>query len=380
MQGKPQILVVDDEPRAVELLVRTLRRLGRVTTATSGDEALPVAMGERFDLVVSDQRMPGISGVELLGRIADHDEHVGRILLTGYTDLEASVDAINRGRVHAYLHKPCSPPDLVGTVSSVLQRVRLSREAAAQLETLRREKAELETSLVGEGVRRRVADLGRIGARLAQDLDEPVSRIRIAGSELVEAAVRGRDERLAAVAQGVVEQAAVVSDTCSGWREIAEVTRKDQPRRPERLDDAVKAALAPLVADAAHQGVELRIDLASRALVVLEPKTLSRVVGALVRNALEAMPDGGIVEVATAVDGDHAMLRVSDDGHGVPAQIAHELFEPFTTTRGPAGRGLGLAVARAALENVGGTIELGKAEGGGARFQIRLPRASSDTA
>ena len=124
----PSILVVDDEVHGAELLQRTLRGHANVETATSADEAWEIFERGHFDLVISDQRMPGLSGVELLGRIADRDDTIGRILLTGYSDLAATVEAINLGRVHAYLHKPCSPPEIRATVFGVLDRVRLTRE------------------------------------------------------------------------------------------------------------------------------------------------------------------------------------------------------------------------------------------------------------
>ena len=129
--AQPRILLVDDEPRAVELLTRSLRKQGRLEAAHSGDEAWQLFQGGEFCLVIADQRMPGMTGVDLLGRIAERDDTVGRILLTGYTDLEATVEAINRGRVHAFLHKPCSPPDLTATVKGVLDRVQLARRKAS---------------------------------------------------------------------------------------------------------------------------------------------------------------------------------------------------------------------------------------------------------
>jgi len=124
----PKILLVDDEPRALELLTRSLRKQAQTSTATSAEEALELFAADRFLLVISDQRMPGMSGVDLFGRIAEIDDSTGRILLTGYADLDATIAAINRGRVHAYLHKPCSPPDLLSTVKTVTDRVQLARE------------------------------------------------------------------------------------------------------------------------------------------------------------------------------------------------------------------------------------------------------------
>ena len=125
----PSVLVVDDEPHALELLTRSLRKHAKVETAGSAEEAWErFRASDAIDIVISDQRMPGMSGVDLLGRIAETHPSVGRILLTGYSDLDATVAAINRGRVHAYLHKPCSPPELLATVKSVGDRVALARD------------------------------------------------------------------------------------------------------------------------------------------------------------------------------------------------------------------------------------------------------------
>ena len=87
----PRILVVDDEPRAVELLVRTLRKEARVDAADSAASAWERFQTVDYDLVISDQRMPGMSGIDLLSRVAEHDDHVGRVLLTGYSDLEVTI-------------------------------------------------------------------------------------------------------------------------------------------------------------------------------------------------------------------------------------------------------------------------------------------------
>ena len=84
---KHNILVVDDEPRIVELLRRELGRTYRVFTATSGAEALQIMEKESIVLVISDQKMPEMNGTELLKRIVEQSPDTVRILLTGYTDL-----------------------------------------------------------------------------------------------------------------------------------------------------------------------------------------------------------------------------------------------------------------------------------------------------
>ncbi len=148
-----RVLAVDDEIRGVELVARILRRTARVTTAASGDEAWDLCRSEPFDLVISDQRMPGVSGVELLARVAEAFPCTGRILLTGYAETVDAVEAINRARVHAYLNKPCSPDHLLLTVRAVLDRVAVEREnarLAARLRAGRQDGGEREPAALAE--------------------------------------------------------------------------------------------------------------------------------------------------------------------------------------------------------------------------------------
>ena len=96
----------------------------------------------------------------------------------------------------------------------------------------------------------------------------------------------------------------------------------------------------------------------------------------LVTNAIEAVPRGrGVVSVRTTFDSgrQEAAIRVSDNGPGVPPQQRHRIFEPFHSTKGHAGTGLGLAAARKIAQEMGGSVELLPAAGGGAEFEVRLP-------
>jgi DNA-binding NtrC family response regulator len=144
MEPELRILVVDDEERGVELLARTLRKLAVVEVALSGEAAWSRLQEQSFDLVISDQRMPGMQGVELLGRLAEKFPQTGRVLLTGYTDVATTVEAVNRGKIHAYLNKPCPPDQLRMIAASVLERVRLERANGFLLLEVQEKNDELE--------------------------------------------------------------------------------------------------------------------------------------------------------------------------------------------------------------------------------------------
>jgi signal transduction histidine kinase len=107
---------------------------------------------------------------------------------------------------------------------------------------------------------------------------------------------------------------------------------------------------------------------------------MRRVLRNLVRNAIEALPDGGLLQVETGRDGAGAWIAVSDNGGGIPEQVAERLFEPFVTAGKVGGSGLGLAIVRKTVLDHGGSVEAGKSEWGGARFTVRLPLAGATAA
>ena len=193
-EDHPRILVVDDEPRSVELLVRTLRRLGDVSPATSGEEGWELAQRIRPTLVVTDQRMPGMQGSELLARIAEMDHRCGRLLLTGYSDLDSTVSAINEGRVHVYVTKPWKPAQLLATVATLLERVQLEYRNHRLLEVLSDRNEDLEIAMAQ--LREAQHELLRVPGtnKRITSLHELISRN-------VVAAATGLDRRLRRIAQ-----------------------------------------------------------------------------------------------------------------------------------------------------------------------------------
>ncbi len=121
-KSKPKILVVDDEPDNLDLLYRTFYRAYKVLRADSGPEALEILTQEEdIAVIISDQRMPQMSGTELLSLAATDYPDAIRILLTGYTDVEDLVEAINSGQVFKYVTKPWEAEELKAIVNQALE-------------------------------------------------------------------------------------------------------------------------------------------------------------------------------------------------------------------------------------------------------------------
>jgi DNA-binding NtrC family response regulator len=122
-----KIMIVDDEPANLRLLERLFRRDYTVVSAASGEEALQLLGQHDIALLITDQRMPGMTGIELLQRTVSLRPHMVRIILTGYTDMTALVESINCGHVYKYMTKPWDNNALRLTVERALEHYETNR-------------------------------------------------------------------------------------------------------------------------------------------------------------------------------------------------------------------------------------------------------------
>ncbi|MCA1908791.1 MAG: response regulator [Magnetospirillum sp.] len=124
--SKENILVVDDEPQILTAISDLLEDEFTVWTASDGPAALKILAEQDMAVILSDQRMPGMTGAELLGHVRQVSDAT-RVLVTGYSDLDALVKAVNLGQIHAYLSKPWNPLELKVVVRTAADRWRLGR-------------------------------------------------------------------------------------------------------------------------------------------------------------------------------------------------------------------------------------------------------------
>jgi len=156
----PTVLVVDDEPRVLDALEAVLAAEFRILRAEGGEQALRLLAGAEVAVIVTDYRMPGMTGVELLRRSQDVAPDAVRIVLTAYTDVDSLMDAINTGRIYHFVPKPWDPNELAVIVRRAAERYTLARdnerlreELELAVNTLRREAAESRVpSLALEGL------------------------------------------------------------------------------------------------------------------------------------------------------------------------------------------------------------------------------------
>ena len=135
--SKFTVLAVDDEQPSLNAIYRTLRREFRVIQALNGPVALEVLRKEKVAVIIADQRMPEMSGVELFREAQKIQPEAVRILITGYMDIEATIRAINEGQVFYYINKPWEPDDLRLIVRRAAEQYRLKEENRRLMDELR---------------------------------------------------------------------------------------------------------------------------------------------------------------------------------------------------------------------------------------------------
>lgn len=140
---RPKILVVDDEPANLDLLVRALRRRYDVVTARSGKEALELLRGDHFAAILSDQRMPNMTGTEFLAEARRLVPDAVRMILTGYAPEKDSLDAINLAHVTTYLTKPVGPDVVERAVADAVEIHEITVRNAALVRELEEKNREL---------------------------------------------------------------------------------------------------------------------------------------------------------------------------------------------------------------------------------------------
>lgn len=180
-EGRRRLLVVDDDPVNRRALKRAFQAEYTVYEAADGTEALELARALRPDVILSDQRMPNMSGIELLAKLKDEQPHSVRVLITGHHDYSTVVDAVNAAGVHHYVEKPFHTTDLQGVVAALVR----AEELRVEREQLTEKLAQANRELADRG-----QQLERLVAERTKDLTEANHQLEIANQRLRELTIR----------------------------------------------------------------------------------------------------------------------------------------------------------------------------------------------
>jgi signal transduction histidine kinase len=366
-----RVLFVEDDDLDVELLIRELRRGGFEPAGERVDsrEAMAAALGRaRFDLVISDHRMPRFSAPAALELLKERGLDLPFIIVSAQIDEETAVAAMRAG-AHDYVLK--------GNLARLTPAIRRElSEAAGRLEAAR----------LADRLRQaqKIEAIGQLAGGVAHDFNNNLTIIM----SYADAALRrlGADDPLAGDLNEILRAA---TSSAALTRQLLAFSRR-QVLRPVVLDlNVVISDLHRMLARLIGENIEIVTRLEPRLPRVLADRgQLEQVVMNLAVNARDAMPRGGTLTIETGLAearpgegpeldparGRRVALDVADTGAGMDAATLAHLFEPFFTTKEPGkGTGLGLATVYGIVRQSGGSISVDTAPGAGSRFRILLP-------
>src|SRR6185312_13590872 len=324
-----------------------------------GARALAAMPARAPDAVLSDFKMPGMDGLVFLGRVrAAHPDAV-LMLLTGYADKESAIRAINEVGIWQYVEKPWDLGDLIVKIRQGLERRALVGELREKNRTLQQRLDELEHAH-DELVRaERLAAVGRVASGLAHEIGNQLALVGYAE------AIRDRvvDPEVQSFAEVIVSAQRRLAGLVDEIKDFARGAAAGYVREPGDVAAAVEEATGILRFDADVKARRVNLRLDKRPIGAIHRGKITQVVVNLVRNAAQASPPGGEVDVIVDEDAQGgAIIRVVDRGSGMAADVV---------------AGLGLGISRRVVDEHGGTLVIQSSPGTGTEVVVTLPPLSA---
>jgi signal transduction histidine kinase len=385
------LLVVDDHEAVIASVEELFRGRYQVCGARNVEEALAIIRQDHIAVVMADQRMPGLSGSELLAQVAMLKPDVPRILMTAYADIDAVMQAINQGKIYYYVSKPWEPNELEAIIDKAMEYHDLLHERRRLIAELQRANNELEAK-----VQARTQELQEKNIALeamntlkneflgmaAHDLRSPIGNIRnLAELILDQDGEIGQDER--------VEVVTMIRNLSQGMMNLLNDLLDITTIESGKIDlQPTPVAMRPYLREiehyhrllAEHKRIQLITEVADNlSMAVFDKERIRQVLNNLLSNAIKFSPMHTVVRLRVHPTPLGIEFSVIDQGQGIRSEEQSKLFGAFqrTSTKPTAGEhstGLGLSICKKIVELHGGSIGVESEVGRGSRFFFILPR------
>lgn len=372
------IMLVDDEFDSLEPIRILLNDEFNVLVAESGKDALKMLETMRAEIVVSDQRMPGMTGVQLLNRVRELYPNTVRIILSAYTDFDAMTMAINEGRVYRYLAKPWNVDSLRVVINQALEwkdlraaQGKLNADLADAHTALTERTRELEQANDRIINHEKLAAVGRFAAEMVHEMNNYLQGIFGLHATL-SMAMKEQMEQLDELkfqARTLADIALHISDFSKG---------AGLPFSP-KVSDPVAPAQEVLRVCSHHptfKGVKINMTYDDDVPEWnLDTRQLKHLLMNLLKNSAKALKDNIPIDLKISYNSQLNALQYSviDHGKGISPHLRERIFEPFYTSSDQDGTGLGLSICKQVAKSHKGELICQETKGGGATFVLTIP-------
>ena len=379
-----------------------------VDTVEGVDRARELLAKKKYDVVVSDIILPRISGVELLRQLRETDPEVQVIMMTGDPTVETAIEAVRAGACD-YMTKPVDKPTILLAAAKASRIAALERENRSYRENLESlvEQRTAELSRALEDLKKarersvqqeRLSALGRMASGIAHDFNNALMPILGLSEFLITYPATLQDTK------DTVETLQEIRGAADDARHI--VRRLREFYKPEEkaasgsvningiMENALSLTRPRWQEEMSAEGIAIdcRVDLGDIPEITADEHELRQAFVNLILNAVDAIAEeekdkagsaegAGRIEIKTGADRGWVTVSVSDTGVGMTEEMRVQCMEPFYSTKGNNGTGLGLSMVYGSVRRAGGTIDIRSQPGKGSEFRVYLPvdRSVSDS-
>ncbi len=358
MQEKINILYLDDEEQNLFSFLALFRRDYNVFTTTSAQQAVEYLSSNPVQIIFSDQKMPDVSGVEFFETIRHDFPDAVRILITGYADIEAVIDAINRGQVYRYVTKPWDSNDLRVCIENALEKYYKDKELLTKNRELERVNAELEQFVYSA----------------SHDMRAPLASIK---GVINVAKADNLDEKASGYLEMIEKSANRLNDFVTNIIYYYQNTQTDEIVGEVDLSTMLSEVVEKCRNQGSAAGMDFSDSVVQTGVFKSDVHRLKMILGNLLSNSIkfsDSKKDKRSVDIEIIQNTEKVVLKVSDNGVGIAGEEIPKIFNMFyPSTDKISGSGVGLYIVKQAVDKMKGNISVKSEVGVGTRFIVEIP-------
>ncbi|TVR82072.1 MAG: hybrid sensor histidine kinase/response regulator [Chitinophagaceae bacterium] len=357
---KAKILYVDDEVNNLISFKAAFRRDFDITTAESGHEALKILKNDTFKVIISDQRMPNMMGVDFFKEVLKNGNKAVRILLTGYADISDVIAAVNQGHIFSYVSKPWQEEDLRIIINNAIRYYNTENELAERNIELEKAYKELEKFVysASHDLRAPLASVSGLIKLVKMENQNPSS------ADYLEK-IEGSIDRLEKFIENIIS-----------YYRSAKMEEKVEIVDFETLIDET-LEIFRYFENASEIEFVKKINVSGNKEFKSDEDRIKIVINNLISNAIkyqEPQRENKKIEIDVTVNEDFAEINISDNGIGINEKSLEEIFTMFyRSTARNSGSGIGLYIVKETINKMNGEISVQSKFGEGTTFKVKIP-------
>lgn len=365
---KYPLLFVDDEDLAVAAFQNYFGKDFTVLTASSGEGALDILdRHPEVVLLITDQRMPGMTGTQLLQKATAKRGDLVKILVTAFTEMKTLTEAINLGQVFQFVEKPYEPVQLKQILKRGIERYSMNQE----MNRLYEEKIDALKKMVKMN---RLEAVGILAAGMAHEINNPLVAIQTFLKMAPDKRSKNDPEFWERFYQVACKDVVRIRQIISQLLSYAHNKEESKLALAETdLNLLISETVALLDQEAQKKNIAIKLDLfRDLGFIFIDPEKFKQVIINLILNAIDATTKGSIEIKTSKPDDRFVQITFSDTGKGIPEENLQKLFFPFFSTK-EEGTGLGLMTSHHIIDQHRGTIDVDSTVSKGTTFSIQIP-------